>query len=280
MIDTHCHIHFTGYDADRDEVIRRGFDAGVRMITVGTSRKTSEDAVALATHTDGMWSSVGLHPTHLFSTYHDEHESAAAMGIEGFEPDEYRRLASRPKVVAIGECGLEYFRLPEASADEIKQLQRTTFLRHAALATELNLPLIIHCRDAHEDMIQMLTDELGGGRLRRRGVIHSFTGTAAIAAAYIRLGFYIGVNGIVTFAKPKPDIEFLPDVIRTIPLDRMLLETDAPYLAPAPHRGKRNEPAYVRDVAAYLASLMACTIKEIDRITTHNAETLFTLTEP
>lgn len=277
MIDTHCHIHFKAYDADRDEVIRRGFDAGVRMITVGTSLQTSKDATATAASYDGVWASVGLHPTHLFSTYHDEHESAAAMDIEQFETDAYRRLAAAPKVVAIGECGLEYNRLPEAKSESIKELQRAAFRGHCELATELKLPLIVHCRDAHDDMIRMLTQEVDAGRLARRGVIHSFTGTAADAAAYVRLGFYIGVNGIVTFAKPKPGVEFLPDVIRAVPLDRILLETDAPYLTPAPHRGKRNEPGYVRLVAEGLSRILNSAIAEIENITTDNAGRLFSL---
>ena len=271
MIDTHCHIHFSAYDNDRDEVIRRGLDSGVQMITVGTSRKTSADAVALARKIPGVWSSVGLHPTHLFSAYHDAHEAATAMGIETFDHDEYRALARLPKVVAIGECGLEYYRLPETEMDAIKEKQRLTFQAHCALAAELDLPVIIHCRDAHDEMIAMLRAQ------HLRGVIHSFTGTAADAAAYTSLGMYIGVNGIVTFAKPRAGQEFLPDVIRGIPLDRILIETDAPYLAPAPNRGKRNEPAYARDVLTFLAALLNRSEKEIETITTENANRLFSL---
>lgn len=277
MVDTHCHIQFPAYDADRDAVIRRGFDASVRMIAVGTSKKTSEDAVALAARTDGIWATVGLHPTHLFSTYHDEQESAAAMGIENFTYDDYHRLAQQPKVVAIGECGLEYFRLPESEADHVKDRQRSVFREHCALATELKLPLVIHCRDAHEDMIRTLSDEVRAGHLSRRGVIHSFTGTASDAHAYLQLGFYIGVNGIVTFAKPRAGQEFLPDVIQKIPLDRLVLETDAPYLAPAPFRGKRNEPSNVRAVARFVATLHGISEEQVEKSTDATASTLFSL---
>lgn len=277
MIDTHCHIQFPAFNADRDAVIRRGFDASVRMIAVGTSRKTSEDAIALASRTDGVWSTVGLHPTHLFSTYHDQHESAAALGIENFDHEYYLRLARQPKVVAIGECGLEYYRLPEFDVDDVKQRQRSVFRDHCEIATELNLPLVIHCRDAHEDMIRILSDEVRAGCLPRRGVVHSFTGTAADAAAYLQLNFYIGVNGIVTFAKPRAGQEFLPDVIGEIPLDRLILETDAPYLAPAPFRGKRNEPAYVREVARFVAALHGVEEEQIEKTTDANVSALFSL---
>lgn len=277
MIDTHCHLHFSAYDADRDSVISRGLDAGVMMVTVGTSRQTSADAAALAAKVDGIWASVGLHPTHLFSAYHDENESASLMGLESFDREEYRRLASLKKVVAIGECGLEYYRLPEQEADVIKEKQRQVFLEHCALATEQNLPLIIHCRDAHQDLRRILSTEIAAGRLMRRGVIHSFTGTRADAAAYIDLGFYIGVNGIVTFAKPRTGQDFLPDVIRSVPLDRIVLETDAPYLAPAPHRGERNEPANVRLIAEFVANLFQISAARIDEITTKNARKLLNI---
>lgn len=278
MIDTHCHLHFSAYEKDRDEVIRRGLDASVRMITVGTNHMSSADAVALAGRVDGIWASIGLHPTHLFSDYHDESESATPMAIERFSRDAYRHLAQQPKVVAIGECGLEHFRLPEAEANSIKDTQRRVFREHCELATEQDLPLIIHCRDANQDMISILAHEISEGHLRRRGVIHSFTGTAADAAAYVKLGFYIGVNGIASFAKPRSNREFLPDVIRDIPLERLVLETDAPYLAPAPYRGKRNEPSYIWSVASFLAIIKNVPLEKIDYAATQNAKVLFGLT--
>lgn len=290
LVDTHCHVHFNAYKDDRDEVIRRGLDSGVRMITVGTQKDTSRVAVEVARQFDGLWASVGLHPNHLTAMEFDEDELPVRTRTEKFDKEYYRALASDPKVVAIGECGLDYYRLPtNVPVEDVKKLQEETFRQHIELAVELGKPLIVHCRDAHDDVLRILDKYVHTPTHQCVGVIHSFTGTWHDAERHLAQGFYIGINGIVTFPHRRtviarslttkqshPD-EFLPDVVRRIPLDRLLLETDAPYLTPIPFRGKRNEPAHVRFVAGKIAELHGVSVEEVARQTTENAHTLFNL---
>lgn len=284
LVDTHCHVHFNAYKNDRDEVIRRGLDSDVRMITVGTQKDTSRGALEVARLFDGVYAAVGLHPNHLTAMQFDEDEMPVKTRTERFDADFYRDLAVDPKVVAIGECGIDYYRLPkDIPIEEVKTLQRDTLLAHIRLASELNLPLIIHCRDgstplatgAHDDLFQILHSEIHDRHLTLRGVIHSFTGTWRDAERYLDLGFAIGINGIVTFPPRKGDPNPIPETVKKIPLDRLLLETDSPYLTPNPHRGKRNEPAYVRFVAETLASILDQPFTEIESRTTKNVVTLF-----
>lgn len=240
IIDTHCHPQLPQYDADRDQVIRRALDAGVWMICVGIDLATSRQAIALAERYEGLWASVGLHPN---DNLNEMYEQAA-----------YENLATHPKVVAIGEVGLDYYRTTEPDK---REFQKERFKQQIGLALRLDKPLIIHCRDAHDAMLALLP--------KHRGVIHSFTGTLAQALLYIERGFHIGLNGIVTFARDYDD------VIRHVPPDRILLETDAPYLAPIPYRGKRNEPVYILETAKKLLEIRGIPIEQM----TANARNLF-----
>ncbi len=274
LVDSHCHVHFNAYHQDRDAVIRRALDSGVTMITVGTQRDTSRVAAEVAEKFDGLYASVGLHPNHLMAMQFDEDELEVKTRNERFDPRYYAELANYPKVVAIGECGLDYYRLPEeVDVDEVKQLQEDTFRAHIELAIKKNLPLIIHCRDAHDELADILDDYLG----RIRGVIHSFTGTRSAAERHLAQGFFIGINGIVTFPPRKNQTESLADMVKDMPLDRLLLETDAPYLTPVPRRGERNEPLYVSYVAAYIATLRGVSVEQLAQATTSNAKALFGL---
>lgn len=278
LIDTHCHVHFNAYKDDRDEVIRRGLSAGVKMITVGTQKDTSRVAVETAREYDGLWASVGLHPNHLTAMEFDEDEMPVKTRTESFDKEYYRALASDPKVVAIGECGLDYYRLPaNVPIEDVKKTQEETFRQHVELAVELKKPLIVHCRDAHDDVLRILDEYVRTPTHQCVGVIHSFTGTWHDAERHLEQGFHIGINGIVTFPPRKGASDPLPDVVRRIPLDRLLLETDAPYLTPIPFRGKRNEPAHVRFVAEKIAELHNVSVEEVARQTTQNARTLFNL---
>lgn len=289
FIDTHCHVHFQAYHEDMDAVVQRSLDAGVGMITVGTQSTTSRNGVALAEKYDGVWCTIGLHPNHLHKQeFIDENEVAPNDNLrlnvsiettsiktraEIFDPAYYRALVQHPKVVAIGEFGLDYYRLPPGvDVQQMKRDQVDAVRAQLQFATEAGKPVVIHCRDAHDDQAVLLEEAIARGGLARRGVIHCFTGTAGEAARYHDLGFFVSITGIVTFGKN------VQEAVRNIPLAQMMIETDAPYLTPAPYRGKRNEPAYVQYVAEKIAEIKGVSLEEVARVTTENAVRLFGLT--
>ncbi len=276
LIDTHCHVSFEAYKDDAEEVVKRALAAGVQMITIGTRMETSVAAVKFAEAHDGVWATIGLHPGHVHAQdFVDRNEVpadqvAAGHTAEVFDAAAYKKLLAHPKVVAIGECGLDYYRPPANAADETwKEEQKDACRAQLKLASEAGKPVVIHCRDAHQDQAQLIREEIAAGGLSRRGLIHCFTGTAEEAAMYRELGFLVAFGGIITFGKN------VADAAAQIPLEQIVLETDAPYLAPAPYRGKRNEPAYVTEVARKLATLKGTTVEEIARVTTENAKKLF-----
>lgn len=267
LFDAHTHVQFSAYDADRDAVIARAREAGVRFVNVGTQIVTSRAAVALAGQHDGLYAAVGLHPIHTSRSYHNEDElgggeAARAFTSRGevFDAAAYGELARHPKTVAIGECGLDYFRFNEGeSCEEQSEKQKTAFLAQIALAHEVEKPLMVHCRNAFPDLIKILKDrhaDLRAPEAGGPGIIHFFTGTTDEARELLSLGFSFTFGGAVTFPPRKGRSEGDYDaVVKLITPDRILSETDAPYVAPAPWRGKRNEPAYVAEVAKRLAEL-------------------------
>ncbi|MCR4312454.1 MAG: TatD family hydrolase, partial [Candidatus Uhrbacteria bacterium] len=278
FIDTHCHVHFRAYAEDMDDVVRRSLEAGVGMVTVGTQSSTSKSGLELAEKYEGVWTTIGLHPNHLHAQeFLDENEldpngAVIPSTVEGslkiktraekFDPEYYRELAKHPKVVAIGEFGLDYYRIPpNVDVEQMKQDQAEAVRAQLAFATEVDKPVVIHCRDAHADQAQMIRDEIAKGGLARRGVIHCFTGTVEEAATYRELGFLVSITGIVTFGKS------VMDMVREVPLEQMMIETDSPYLTPAPNRGKRNEPKNVEFVAAKIAELKGVSIDEVAKVT-------------
>ncbi len=279
LIDSHCHVHFNAYKDDMDEVIRRTLDKGVFMITVGTQQDTSKKGLEVAERYEGMWAAVGLHPNHTVEqTFWDDDElppeKQATPKIktrsELFDTEYYRELTKHPKCVAIGETGLDYYRIPEGvSREEVIAKQEATVRAHFDLATEVALPVIIHCRDAYGPQADMIEEYVQAGKLSRRGVIHCFTGTEAEARRFIDQGFSISFSGIVTFAKE------LQTVAKALPLDKILVETDAPYLSPVPERGKRNEPWKVEYVAAKIAELHGVSVDEVAERTLKNTKAIF-----
>jgi TatD DNase family protein len=280
-IDAHAHINFNAYKDDAEEVIRRASEDGTGMLAVGSQSTTSERAVDYAEAHEHIWAVVGLHPTHLFEQYVDEHEIQYRSRSETFDAAFYRALCDRSKkTVGIGECGLDYYRLPEnAPLAEIKKKQHETFRMHLDLALERDLPVMIHCRDAHGDLATVLEAYAAAGN-PVRGDIHCMTGTRADAERYLALGFYISFTGIITYpprAAEKASGETLQNVVRDVPLDRLLIETDAPYLAPVPHRGKRNEPGYVKHVGEQVAAIKGVPVEEVERQTLENTKKLFRL---
>ena len=255
LIDTHCHIYGAEFDADRDAVIRRAQAAGVtKMVVVGTDLPSSRQCVALAEKYPFLFATVGLHP-------HDSHLFSDAVFSE------LAQLCGHPRVVGIGETGLDYYYGHSTPAD-----QRRAFLAQIALAKQAGLPLVIHTREAWEETFSILHQEGMDRHAREVGaVFHCFTGDRAIAERAIAIGFYLSFSGIVTFPKSVT----LQEAAACADLERLLIETDSPYLAPQGFRGKRNEPAYVRAVAEKMASLHAVTPEEMALRTTRNAERLF-----
>lgn len=263
FIDSHSHLNFPAYDADRNEVIKRMASDNVASIIVGTTRQTSRDAVDLAQHHNNLWAAVGIHPAHAQEhRFFDKQElRQAPAGAEIFDEPVFRELLSKPRVVAVGECGLDYFHQPYSP-----ERQQKLFLDQANLAKELSKPVIVHCRDAHQDMLKLI-GEISG----LKGVIHFFSGTMEQAREYINLGFYLSFGGAITFGTNYDEL------VLNLPLERIMIETDCPYVAPAPFRGQRNEPSYVIEVAKKISELKKISLDEVTATTTKNARELFNL---
>jgi len=277
LIDTHCHIHLPAYDADRSDVLLRMRKKGIAAITVGTNGRSSEDAIKLAEREPDVFASVGFHPSHLVGS-NDEYEK---LDTEPYSFDRLKTIAaSSPRVVAIGEAGIDESYLadddPDLSARKLEQ--RAVFRDHIRLAAELDVPLIIHTRGAFLEIAEILSEEASSGN-RCRAVIHCFTGSWDDASILLDLDTMISFPGIVTF-KPRKNDDPAKSVLRVVeklPIDRMLVETDAPWLAPEPHRGDRNEPAYVEDTARAIARMRGEDLETIARRTTDNAISFFKL---
>ena len=251
IIDTHCHLDDTRYDDDIQSVIKNALDNKVdKIIIPGADINDLPKAAKIANSNSNIYFAAGVHP----------------YEIDGYNESVIRKFAKDPKCVAIGECGLDYFRLPDENIDEYKSKQKDIFISQIKLAIELNLPLIIHIRDANEDSLRILKeyeDKLVGG------VLHCFNASPILLELSSK--FYYGIGGVLTFKNAKKLVEILPK----IPLNRLLIETDAPYLTPEPHRGKRNEPAFTTFVADKMSDILGMSRDEIEGLTTQNAIRLF-----
>lgn len=266
LVDSHAHLNFKAYKDDIKEVIQRCNDVGMKVINIGAAFDTSQKAVVLAKQEKNFYASLGLHPVHVYD--------------EEFDIDKYQELIDK-KVVAIGETGFDYFHLWQdlekgaSSVAEVKQKQEKLFRDHIKLARDNDLPLVIHGRNgkedktAYSDIYKVLQDEN-----MKHGVIHCYGGNLEEAKKFVELGFHIGFTGILTFDN---NTEELREIAKWVPIDKMLIETDSPYLTPVPFRGKRNEPVYVKYVAKQMADLRAMDEKEIIEITGQNAIKLFHL---
>jgi TatD DNase family protein len=257
LIDTHLHLDEEAFRPDRDEVVARASAAGVEtMISIGITAATSRAAVDLAKTYRSVYAAVAIQPNYV---------SQAAPG----DWDTIQELATQAKVVAVGETGLDRYWDYAPFETQVE-----FFDKHLDLARRLDLPFIVHCREAEREVVDQLKRAATNGPLR--GVMHSFSGDAETALACVELGLFISFAGMLTFKKN----DALRAVAAQVPLDRLLVETDAPYLAPTPFRGKRNEPAYVRHTAEVLASVRNLTLDEIAQVTTDNARRLFGFREP
>ena len=304
LVDTHSHLNFKAYDKDREEVIQRTQKEGVVCIDVGTKYETSKNAIELAEKNDGIYAAIGMHPIHIKTDllklkmdspptnfeleggntkFNHKTNSKLEGGKEegAFEPlgeefdkARYRDLVLRSrsdegkdKIVAIGEIGLDYYYKPKTTSrlEQFKSLQKKVFTEQLDLAKELNLPVIIHCRMAHNEIIEILGNYKG-----LMGTIHCFTGSWEQAQKYMDLGFYLGINGIIF----KMDLD---EVIKNAPLDKILVETDCPYLTPPEAGAGRNEPIFVKHVIQKIADLKGISFGEVAQATTENAKKLFKL---
>ena len=252
LVDSHCHLNYEGLADRQEEVLAAARARGVQgFLNISTRQKEWGDVVGAAERHPDVWASIGVHPHEA-----DAHPDLGAAALI--------EAAAHPRVIAIGECGLDYY---YDKSDRAAQRER--FGGHIEAARESGLPLVVHTRDAEEDTAEILTREVGKGGVT--GVLHCFTGSAALARKALDLGFYISISGIVTFKNARD----LQDVAKTIPQDRLLVETDSPFLAPVPHRGQTCEPAFVADTAAFLSDLRDEPLDELAAATTSNFFRLF-----
>ena len=252
LVDSHCHLDFPKLAEDREGVLARAEEAGVKVMqTISTKLSRFPEILSIAEAHENVWCSVGVHP-----------HSADQEGPAGPEP--LLEHVAHPKVIGVGEAGLDYFH-----KNSTPENQAAGFRHHIEAARQSGLPLIVHTRDADEDTLAIMKDELSKGRYE--AVIHCYSSSPALGYEAVELGFYLGLGGILTFKRS----EELRETIASVPLDRILLETDSPYLAPEPYRGKKNEPAYVAFVAAKLAEVKQVPVSEIEQATTDNFFRLF-----
>jgi TatD DNase family protein len=254
LIDSHCHLDYDGLGDDREGVVARARAAGVvRMVNIGTTRKGFDRVRATAEAFDDVYCSVGIHPHHV-------HEDGETLST-----DDLIALTKHPKVVGIGETGLDYY-----YNHGPREMQHESFRRHIRAGMETGLPIIVHSRDAEEDTARIIREE-GRGAKKPIGVLHCFSSRRILAEQALELGFYISLSGILTFKKSQE----LRDITKDVPMDRLLVETDSPFLAPEPYRGKTCEPAFVVNTAKVLAEIKGVSEAEIARQTTENFFRLF-----
>lgn len=275
-IDAHAHMNFTAYDEDRDEVIQRALDNDVWMINVGTKEKTSKEAVAMANkYKEGVYTIIGLHPVHTNKSFHDKEE----IGEEGtpftssgevFDYDFYKELTKDPKVVGIGECGLDYFRI-DGDENIYKERQVDAFTKQIELALEADLPLMIHCRNAYTDTLDILDSYKKEAGDKLRGDFHFFAGNLNETKRILDLGFTMSFTGVVTFTSDYDEL------IKYLPIDRILSETDCPYVTPKPYRGERNEPSHVREVVKKIAEIKGLDQEKTEKQLVENIRNMFKL---
>ena len=251
LVDSHCHLDFPDFADDIDDIIKRAEENGIGIMqTICTRVSKFPQVLAIAEKYDNIYASVGIHP-------HEVEKESTTV-------DELVKLASHPKVIGIGETGLDFY-----YEHSPRNIQEESFRVHIAASRETGCPVIVHSRDADEDTIRILKDEMGKGAFK--GLIHCFSSTRYLAEKSLELGLSISISGIATFKKA----EELRAAIKDVPLDRLLVETDAPYLAPVPHRGKRNEPAFTRHTAECVAEIKGLSLDEVATATTDNFLRLF-----
>lgn len=280
IIDTHSHLHFDAYNQNRSEILSQMSAEECATIAVGTNGATSQMAIELAERESLVYAAVGYHPNFFTSAFVPEEERADEKPYSKEQLEKI--ILSRKRIVALGETGLDYYRLSEElhSIEEGKNIQKGAFIDHLDLGITHELPIVVHCREAFDDLIQILSERKKRG-INDRCVIHCFTGDWELAQNLLELGCHLSFTGIITFPEKKgsdPE-KAIARVIERMPLERMMIETDAPWLAPIPHRGEQNNPTYVRFIAEKIAELRKKSVDEIVQETTINAKRFFSITE-
>lgn len=278
IYDTHAHLNLSAFKQSYKEITESSLQAGMIINNVGTQKDSSKRAVEMAQEfPNNVFAVVGLHPEHTISKEVDEEDSHFISREEKFDVEYYRALASDPKVVGIGECGIDYYRIPEGmTKQDVRAIQEPVFVEQLKLARELDKGLVVHVRsskdtsDAYEDILEILETQQKSRGLPRFE-IHSFTASVEIAQRFVNLGAFLGLNGIITFDKTG----VLKEVVTKIPLEKIVLETDAPYLAPVPYRGKQNLPIYLEHIVKHIAEIKGISFAEVALQTTKNAKELF-----
>ncbi len=256
LIDTHCHLDFEDFDGDREETIKRAYEGGVdKIINIGCNLERLKKSLEIAKKHEFIFASAGLHP------------QEADKGDEKFF-SELEKLLKEPKVIAIGECGLEFNKDRPLGSQGRSLNQKDVFLRQLDLANKFKKPVIIHCRNAYSEILEILKREKEKNS-ELKGVVHFFAGRMSQAEEFLKLGFLLSFTGVITFARDYDN------VIKAVPLDKIMIETDAPFVAPVPYRGQRNEPLYVKYVAQKIAELKGLDFEKVAQITTNNAQNLF-----
>jgi len=275
IFDSHTHLNLAAFDKDRKEVIKRTLNGKVSVINIGTCLETSKKAIAIADQYENCWATVGLHPSHTIPIKIDKNELILADTESGFlNPEifnkEYEALLKNQKVVAVGECGLDYSYLNnflEEDREKYKKIEENEFRKQIQAAKKHNLVLCLHVRNLYDKALGILKEE----HYKGGGVFHFFTGNIFEAKQIIESGFYLGFSGIITYSQD------MDRVIEEIPLKKILIETDAPYVAPVPYRGQRNEPVYAKEVAKKIAQIKKLPLEEIEEVTFKNTVELFKL---
>ncbi|MDD5760497.1 MAG: TatD family hydrolase [Candidatus Pacebacteria bacterium] len=278
IFDSHTHLNLAAFDKDRREVIKKLKPEGIWVINVGTCLETSQKAITIAKDNKNCWATVGLHPSHLIPAKKDENEiseknladsNSVFLKPEIFD-ERFEALLEESKVVAVGECGLDYSYLNNFSSEEREEYERVEeeeFRKQVQAAKRYHLPLCLHIRDLYEDALGILDEE----SYEDKAVFHFFTGNKIQAEQIIKKGFYISFSGVITYSQK------MDEVVEKAPLGKILIETDAPYVAPEPYRGKRNEPIYVKEVAKKIAEIKKLPLKDIEEATFQNARRLFNI---
>ena len=272
FFDSHTHLNLAAFDKDRKEIIQKILEQGVFIINIGTCYETSKKAVEISQQYKNCWATVGLHPSHAIPMKIDKSELEVNSMINMSEAEifneRFEKLLKQSKVVAIGECGLDYSYLKDFSEmDQIKykKMEEEELRKQIQAAKEYNLPLSLHVRDLYEEALVILEEE----KYKGEAVFHFFTGKMNQAQKILQREFYLGFSGIITYS------ETMNDVIKDTPLEKILIETDAPYVAPVPYRGNRNEPIYVKEVAKKIAQIKKLPLKKVEEVTFENALRLF-----
>ena len=283
-IDIHAHVNFVIFDEDRKEVLSHALDNNTWIINIGTQFDTSKRAIEISEeYKEGVYATIGLHPTHTSSSFADNDE----LGVyskefsthgEVFDKENYRKLFREGQVVAIGECGLDYFHIKDGE----KEKQKDAFIKQIELANELNIPLMLHLRNSEEDLSASAYQdalEILKKYSKVKGVVHFFAGELKDALDFVDFGYYISFAGVITYPSKKnnPRNINVDEIIKKVPLDMIMADTDSPYVAPVPNRGKRNEPANVKDIVAKIAEVKGLPLEEIAPQIVKNARKLFNI---